>query len=171
MSAAPMLAGAGVDPRAVRPKRYWYVVAGAVAVVALLVPLGMYVVGQLTGPRLTEVGKGVTGISMKTSETKWLYVSKQKRLIPPPCRLAGPGDVRVTPLTKFQSVHYDGTTWYALAKLRVTADGSYVLACVGIPGGIRLAVGGDPSTPGIVGGLVADVLVPVLGVLLALALA
>lgn len=171
MNAPPIVAHGVVDPRAVRPRRYWYAVAGAVALVALLVPLAVYVVGQLTGPRLTEVGTGVTTLAMKTGETRWLYVSKPKRLIPPPCRLAGPGDVHLDAVTDFRSVEYKGTRWYALAKLTVTADGRYTLACIGPPGGIRLAVGGDPSGPGLAGGLFADVLVPVLGVLVALALA
>lgn len=168
---APPIARGVVDPRLIRPKRYWYAVAGAVALVALLVPLAVYVVGQLTGPRLTEVGTGVTALTIKTSETRWLYVSKPKRLIPPPCTLTGPGDVQLEAVTDFRSVEYAGTRWYAIAKLTVSADGRYTLACIGPPGGIRLAVGGDPGGPGIVGGVVADVLVPVLGVLVALALA
>lgn len=160
-----------VDPAAIRPKRYWYVIAGALALVGLLVPLAVYVVHQLTAPKLTEVGVGVTSLTMKSTEPKWLYVSKPRQLVPPPCQLMGPGDVQLEPLTSFPSVDYDGATWYAVAKLKVTQDGSYTLACVGAPGGIRLAVGGAPSGPGILGGLLANVVVPVLLVLAALVLA
>ncbi|HEX6444860.1 MAG TPA: hypothetical protein VF053_07235 [Streptosporangiales bacterium] len=170
MNAAPMAAPAGLDPRAIRPRRYWYLVAGAVALVALLVPLAGYVVGQLTAPKLTEIGTGVTTLTMKTSETRWLYVSKPKRLVPPPCRMGGPGDVHLDVLSRFSSVDQGGTRWYAIAKVRVTADGTYSLVCIGPPGGVRLAVGGDPAS-GNAFGLVADVLVPVLGVPVALVLA
>lgn len=161
---------ARVDPAAVRPGRWLYLLAAAVAVVSLGVSVVAFVVAAAREPDLQELGVGVQTRTLRAAEPQWLYVSQPERIVPPPCQLLGAGDVTIEPLAKLVSVEHDGATWYALARMSVSEDGQYGLACAGAPGGIRLAIGSSPRGPGLLGSVVVKFVVPIAGLVAALVL-
>lgn len=166
----PPTGPARVDPAAVRPGRWLYLLAAVVAVVSIGVSVVAFVVSATREPELHELGVGVQTRTLRAEEPQWLYVSQPERIVPPPCQLLGAGDVTIEPLARLVSVEYNGATWYALARISVSADGQYGLACTGAPGGIRLAIGSEPRGPGLLGSVVLKFVVPIVGLVVALVL-
>lgn len=159
-----------VGPAAIRPRPWLYGLAAAIAVAAIALSVISFVVSAARAPNLQEIGVGVQTMTLRAADPKWLYVSQPERIVPPPCQLLGTGDVTIEPLARLVSVESDGSTWYALARISVSQDGQYGLACSGAPGDVRLALGSEPRGAGLFGSFVLKFLVPIGGLVAAVVL-
>jgi hypothetical protein len=161
-----------VDPRQLRPRRAWYAVAGAIALVGVLagVALAMLAIkgfGSLSsafpGP-IAEFDATVPATVHLTAAKRWAVLAEGQPVSPsasPPAVPARPsvsaqctgraldgGTVDVVPATYTFFTSADGRTWYVLYQVRVSQDGRYEFSCTS-DDPVRYAVGEAPDVTGL----------------------
>ncbi len=161
-----------VDPRELRPRRFWYLVALGIALLGVVAGVGIFAAGMFSIVRgLPDLhqrfgpGERVT-VKLSAGEHRTIYAATAGSSAR--CRAvnAAPGvDVTRSPYSfEFTS---NGSTWYALYEVRATRAGRYTLECRNA--GRAYALGEPPELGrffvSLFGGIVAFIVLPMLGVI------
>lgn len=162
-----------IDPSELRPRRRWFVVAGAVAatgVVAGVLVFALGIVALVKGiPDLGQRfgnGEPVT-VRMSAGETRTIYGTGNTFDVECFSSRASEGRVTVSRGAYAFSFSSGGPTWHALYEVSVIRPGSYTLVCNGNDSMFAI---GDPPNIGrffgaIFGSILALVGLPGMGVL------
>ncbi|MBO1337675.1 hypothetical protein [Streptomyces sp. VRA16 Mangrove soil] len=156
-----------ISPKELRPGRYWYVVAAAVAVVMCLLGL---VIGVLrfksvldsvdTGHRFVN-GDTIT-LQLEPDGDRGIWATYPGPSPGPKCGISGPGDPRLTDPGTDVSLTRD-ETWNLIYTFDVQRSGYYKITCSS-QAETRYALGNDGGVLAFVGGLVLAVVLPTAGV-------
>lgn len=161
-----------IESAALRPRRRWFVVAVAIALVGIAAGVGIFVY-VILGARPTRTfgpGEKVT-VHLSPNPRPGFYVNDAGTSADRCEARSTSGQVVPTsPISGSMTVSYGSTRWHVLSRMSVPKAGDYQVTCE--PGGdsaaTRYAVGTPPSMGGLVGAILAFILIPGASVLAAI---
>lgn len=163
-----------VDPRELRPRRFWYVCGAGVIVLGVLAGIAVFaalVIGALELPefrgRVEGSGEAVFAVDGESFERIGLY-SGPAGADRDACALVLPdgGEQEFGGPSVSHSVETGNTSWSLVGDAPRSADGEYTLVCDGEPGTVYAvgSVGGGAGfMAGVAGALAAFVGLPLAG--------
>ncbi|MDJ1130508.1 hypothetical protein [Streptomyces iconiensis] len=159
-----------IDARELRPKRFWYVVAGLIA--AVLVGLGVAgFVSTLTGviDSVDKEGRFRSGESLKMNLEDGDERAVSVDLVDGSrfryrCQAQGPSDPSLSRPSSSFKVTAGGHTWQRVLMLKAHGTGEHTVTCQAARD-TEFAVGEKPEMGGFLGGLLLTFGLPALGVI------
>ena len=158
-----------IDPSELRPARRWYWIAGIIAAAGIVigvaggVVLFVYGTTSMIPDRLTGLsGTGTASGNVRlTAGQDWAVFATSDASWEVTCTVQGSsGNGTVTDPDETANFTSDGGTWWEVARIRVTADGTYRVGCAPKQDGTsmeaqsaRYMVGEAPSLGAFFGGL------------------
>lgn len=159
-----------IEPGELRPKRLWYVVAGAVGVV--LIGLGVLsLVRTLTGAidSIDKDGRFRSGesltLNLESGQERAVSVDQLNgSTFRYDCRATGPDDPTLERPEGSFKVTAGGHTWQRVLVLKAHGTGEHTVTCQAGTD-TEFAVGEKPERSGFVGGLLLTIGLPVVGLI------
>lgn len=153
-----------VDPKAIKPGRFWYWIAGIIAVAGIGAGVTVFVLGisSVAGalPEMDETFEPGESARVELSRDREyaIYVDYAGETAPDAqCSATGPGTASVDEPTNTSFTAGDGRrTWHLLYDLTVSKDGEYTVECVATNAG-DFAVGDAVDVGGFVGGIFGSI--------------
>ncbi|MQA85954.1 MAG: hypothetical protein GEV03_15335 [Streptosporangiales bacterium] len=168
-----------VDPAELRPRRRWYVVAGAIAGVLVLAGVGGFAYGLATAVTEGDLGKRFRAgetvtVRLAPEPQPAIYVAESEGPAPDAeCAVTSTsgGNARVSRPDYAFEVTRDGVSWDLRYVIDVTAAGNYQVVCRPSAGDVAATyrIGEAPRMArffgGLFGGLASLFVLPAIGVL------
>lgn len=160
-----------IDPAILRPRRRWFVVAGVVAFVGIVVGGVIFAVVLLSvlneAKPVATFGSGQTvTVSLVASPRPAIYVSDPGSLSGRCTVTSSSGQqVPITQLLNVETLVFGGQRWQVGYHIDVPGPGEYRVTCTGPAA--RYGVGTPPSTARLIGAILALVLIPGVSIVIA----
>ncbi|MEU4998154.1 hypothetical protein [Streptomyces sp. NPDC021622] len=166
-----------IDPRQLRPRRGWFVVAGVIAAVGVAIGIASFVrtltsaVDSVDDGRAFASGRSVT-VRIAPDDDAAIYV-RSPFVARAHCKVTGPPDSlpRVAAPGGTFNVTKGDARWERAFVLKTDKDADYRVMCEDPRGVLTFAPGDSTDVSSFVGGIAVTVLVPLGGILAAAALA
>jgi hypothetical protein len=151
-----------------RPRRYWYAVAAAIAVVLIGagVTIGVLRFTKMLGavddgPRFG--GTGSVTVQLDAGSDKAIWVESRGLSFAPECQITSPGTLHGS--GSDTSIGKGTTTWHLLDTIDVPKTGEYQIRCRSEGTRVQYAIGDSVDVGGFVVGLVLAIVLPIVGFL------
>lgn len=149
-----------VPARELRPRRYWFVVAALIVVVATAVGITLFVAGVVAATKdfrrpdqPFRANEPVT-VRVVAATDKIIWIDESVAASGPDCAVSAMdgGDARIESVGADLTYTTNEAEWHGLYRLNATRDGQYQVLCQGDPAA-RLALGDPPRLRGFAGKL------------------
>jgi hypothetical protein len=173
-----------VSGRELRPRRFWYVVAGVIALGGILLGIGLFILGLVTAVRsVPDLGTQFTAgeaktVTMTAGDKKVIFADSAA--VNPTCTGSAPngGNIDLSTLSYSFTVTKGDREWRGIYEDKTDKDGAYQITC-GAPSdsspATEYAIGDAPKfggfLGGILGGLAALFGLPCFGIVVAAVIA
>ena len=161
-----------IDSASLRPRRRWFVVAGVIAFVGIVIGSVIFVVGLLSilnkAKPVATFGSGQTvTVSLVASPRPAIYTSVPG-FSSGTCTVTSSSGQAVTlaPVSGAETLSFGSQRWQVTYHIKVPASGEYRVSCTG--SAALYAVGTPPSAARLVGVILALILIPGLAILVAI---